>query len=272
MRDWTRLVRVPNLLLAAAGVIAGGWIAAGMPIATRALLLAAVSGAALGAAGNAVNDLNDLAADRINHPARPLVRGSLSRGTALATVAIAAIIGLGAAAAASGAQLGSGAAALAVMIAYSPLLKRHGWPGNVAVAAIAGLPLWYGALAAGRPGAGAVPWIIGGWLHLAREVVKDVEDVAGDQAAGRRTIAVRHGVATALRVARGLIVTFVALALVLPFAAGFGWAYYVVAVPAFALVGAAARRLAQGGIVGVSGVLKAAMAVGVVALVAGGLT
>ncbi len=271
MADWLRLVRAHNLLIAVAGILAGGWIALGRVALSRELLLAALSGAALGAAGNALNDLHDVAADRVNHPggARPLAAGRMRRGVAEGTIAAAALVGLGAAGLVSGALIALAAAALAVMIAYSPLLKVRGLPGNLAVAVVAGLPLPYGAIAVGVPWAGVVPWTLAAWLHLVREAVKDVDDAAGDRAAGRRTLALTIGRAGALRVAAALAVLFVPLSVVLPWLADYGGAYFVAALPAWVAVAVVARTLWRGGTARVGFALKGAMAVGLVALVAG---
>jgi hypothetical protein len=118
------------------------------------------------------------------------------------------------------------------MAAYSRVLKPHGWPGNVAVAAVAGLPLAYGALAVGRPAAGAVPWLVAGWLHLVREVVKDVDDARGDRAIGRRTLPVRIGRDGTLRVATGLALLFLPVSAGAR-TAGCGWPYFAIAAPAW---------------------------------------
>src|SRR5258705_11979891 len=75
-----RLIRAPNLLIAAAGVLAGGWIAIGRIAFPRELIFAAISGFALGAVGNTWNDIRDVAADRANRPGtRPLAAGQVSR-------------------------------------------------------------------------------------------------------------------------------------------------------------------------------------------------
>lgn len=271
MADWLRLVRAHNLLLAVAGVLAGGWIALGRVTLSRELVLAALSGAALGAAGNALNDLHDVAADRVNHPGggRPLAAGRLRHGAAGSTIVAAVLVGLGSAGLVSGALIALAAVALAVMVAYSPLLKTRGIPGNLAVAVVAGLPLPYGALAVGVPWAGVVPWTLAAWLHLVREVVKDVDDEAGDRAAGRRTLVLTIGHAGALRVAAALAILFVPVSVVLPWAADYGGAYFVAALPAWVAVLAVARALWRGGTVRAGLALKGAMAVGLAALVAG---
>ena len=273
MGDWLRLVRAHNLLLAAAGVVAGGWIALGHVFMSQALALAALSGAALGAAGNILNDLADVAADRANPAAatRPLAAGRLARGATWVAAGVAGAIGVAAAGLVSGPQLAAGAVALGVMTVYSPLLKRHGPPGTLAVAAVAGLPPWYGALAVDRPAAGLVPWVLGAWLHAVREMVKDLEDEPGDRAAGRRTLPVRLGPMAAGRVAAVLAFLFVPLAAVLPLVGGWGSSYLIVAAAAQVAVLAVSIALWRGPFPGASRLLKLAMAIGLVALVLGRL-
>src|SRR5204862_410299 len=125
--------------------------------------------------------------------------GRLARGTADLCVVGGALLGLGAAALVGGAAVLVGLGALAVLLAYSPILKRRGFAGNLAVALVAGLPLQYGALAVGRPAAGVVPWALAAWLHLVREIVKDLGDEPGDRVMGRRTLPVVIGARAAGR-------------------------------------------------------------------------
>ncbi len=270
MTDLVRLVRAHNLLLAAAGVLAGGWIALGAITLPKLLVFAALSGVGLGAAGNAANDVQDIAADRVNAPAiHPLAAGRLRSETAHLAIWLGIVLGLGAAALVSGRQVLVAVLALGVMLGYSPLLKRHGVPGNVAVAVVGGLPLFYGALAVGRPGAGIVPWVLAGWLHLARELVKDLEDEAGDRSAGRRTLPVRLGLASATRIAIWACVAFFPLALILPFATGYGGVYLDVASLSLVSIAIAALALRRQRFVTASGLLKVAMVFGLGALVLG---
>ena len=271
MRDLLRLVRAGNLLIAAIGVCAGGWIALGALALPKLLIFAALSGIGLGAAGNARNDLADVAADRVNQPggARPLAAGRLSRHAAEGVVFTGALFGIALAGLVSGTQVVVGLGALAVMAAYSPWLKRRGLPGNIAVAIIAGLPLFYGALALGAPAAGLVPWALAAWLHLAREIVKDVADEPGDRAAGRRTLPVALGAAQATRIACWLLIAFIPLSELLPWAAGYAGWYFGFAVVAQLITLWTALQLRRGRPAGASGLLKAAMVAGLAALVFG---
>ena len=273
MTDVWRLLRGHNLLIAAAGVVAGGWIALGVVTLPKLLVYAALSGLGLGAAGNVANDLHDAAADRLNRAGgeRPLPAGRVRRETSYLLVWLGMLLGVGAAALVSGWQVVIAIAVLVVMLSYSPWLKRYGPAGNLAVATVAGLPPFYGALAVGRPTAGLVPLALAAWIHLAREVVKDLQDEVGDRALGRRTLPIRVGRAAAVRAARWACVGFVPLSVALPLAAGFGGVYLAVALPAQVAILLAAERLRHGRFGAASLLLKAAMVIGLVALVLGGM-
>jgi geranylgeranylglycerol-phosphate geranylgeranyltransferase len=265
-----RLIRASNLLIAAAGVVAGGCIALERVALPKELLFAAVSGIAIGAVGNTWNDIRDITADRVNRPAsRPLASGRISRGAADLIVFGGSLIGLTTAALVSGWQVVAAVAALAVMFLYSPLLKPRPLLGNVAVAVVAGSPPFYGALAVGAATAGIVPWVLGAVLHFVREIVKDVEDEAGDRLIGRRTLPIVAGRQPAMIVAAGVGLLFVPASLLLPRAAGYGGAYFLIALLAQLAVLIAATWLLLGRIQRVSILLKGAMVVGIVALVAG---
>ena len=269
MAIW-RLVRGTNLLIAAAGVLAGGWIALERFALPKELLFAALSAFAVGAVGNTWNDIRDVVADRLNRPGtRPLAAGQVSRGSADLIVFGGSVLALAFAGLVSGRQVVAALAALAVMFVYSPLLKPRPGIGNVAVALVAGSPPFYGALAAGAPAAGLVPWILAAWLHFVREVVKDVEDQAGDRAIGRRTLPIAVGERPALVVAAGVALLFVPASLLLPWKAGYAWPYFLIALLAQMAVLVAATWLLLGRVKNVSTLLKGAMVIGLIALVAG---
>jgi 4-hydroxybenzoate polyprenyltransferase len=265
-----RLIRAPNLLIAAAGVFAGGWIALQAIAVPKELLFASLSGMALGAVGNTWNDIRDVAADRVNRPAtRPLVAGTVSRGTADLVLFVGTLLGLVFAGLVGGLQVLAVLAVLAVMFAYSPVLKPRPGLGNLAVAIVAGSPPFYGALALGDPQAGLVPWVLAAWLHFVREIVKDLEDEAGDRAIQRRTLPIAVGRRPAAVLAAGAALLFVPASLLLPLNDDYTWAYFLFALPAQMAVLIAATWLLLGRIERVSAVLKGAMVIGVVALVMG---
>src|SRR2546422_472519 len=153
-----RLIRAPNLLIAAAGVFAGGWIALAQIAWPKELLFAALSGVAVGAVGNTWNDMRDVAADRVNRPQRPLAAGQVSRGLADFILFAGTVLALVFAALVSGRQVLAALAALAVMFAYSPACCRRGTPATVARTSYSRCSLsWQ--RSSPRPGCCSVGWI-----------------------------------------------------------------------------------------------------------------
>lgn len=269
-RSWTTsvlgLVRLPNLLLSAAGVAIGGVLAQGNFAFPTVLWLAMISAALLGAAGNIANDLADQDIDRINRPARPLVSGVVSVNAAIVLGGLCGGLGLLAAWYADPRVFRIAVVALAVMLIYSPLLKPHGLLGNVAVAAIASLPMIYGATAVGWWRAGLAASVLAAILHFAREIVKDLEDVAGDEALGRRTVPLAYGREPAFLIAAATLVLFVPASFA-PYFAGWYGRHYAIAVGILDLgVGILIARLLDRQIAGARAGLKAAMLCGLAAL------
>jgi len=260
------IVRPRNLALAAAGVAVGGFLALGRFWVPPSLWWAMASAIGLGAAGNASNDYFDVEADRITHPLRPLVVGTMSRGAALVVAGVAGGLGLAAAWWVGRPLFGLALAALVVMLVYSPLLKSRGFLGNLAVAVVASLPLVYGAAAVGWWRAGLVPAALAALLHLAREVVKDVEDIEGDLALHRATLPIGLGAGAGYAVAASALALFVPASLA-PWAAGwYGWRYGVVVLLIDVWIVVLIARLARLRHDGVRAGLKLAMAVGLLAL------
>ena len=128
-------------------------------------------------------------------------------------------------------------AVVALLAVYSISLKNSLLWGNVLVAFVGAIAFPYGALAAGDIGRSWIPALFAFLFHLGREIVKDIEDVAGDQIRGERTLPLRWGRAQA-----GVLVAIVYLILVgftwMPFFTGIYGALYALALlPVQVLVG-----------------------------------
>ena len=144
---------------------------------------------------------------------------------------------------------------------YSASLKRYGIPGNVAVAVVASLPFLYGAWAVNEVKKGALLVAVAAPLHFAREVAKDLDDMAGD-ASTRRTLPAR-GVRIARAAVAGGVVTYaIAVALL----ARAHPLFATLLLPTILLAGLAARRLYRNR-AGTAELLKAAMVLAIAALV-----
>jgi len=189
---WIRAVRPLNLAITGAGVWLGATLSA--PADAGAFLSWAIlSAVALTAAGNAHNDWSDADKDRVNRPDRPLPSGQLTRPSLLLLAASALTLGLIALFPLSGSHallFGINAAAL---LLYNTWGSRRPLIGNLLVAALVGSTLVFGALETGVNDRVLVAAAFAAAATLARELVKDIQDLEGDRAAGARTLAVVAG-------------------------------------------------------------------------------
>jgi geranylgeranylglycerol-phosphate geranylgeranyltransferase len=204
------LARPVNALAAGALTAVGGFVAGAPATPTPAvgpvprlpaLAVAAAATILATAGGNAINDYVDREIDRQNRPDRPIPRGAITPTTARRV----AFLWFGAAAAFA-LVLPLVAITIAVvnvvlLLVYTPYLKGRPGVGNVVVAWLTGSAFLFGAAAVGEPRSGTALAALAAGATLAREIVKDVEDKAGDRAAGLRTLPIAVGERTALGIA-----------------------------------------------------------------------
>ena len=173
----------------------------GLPAFSVDLLWAALALAASYVAATSVNDIADADVDRVNHPgdrARPLVTGEARARDLWRLHVLASAVALLAAAPLGWAALGVVSASLAVGIAYSlpPLrVSYRTWlaPLLLSVAYVP-VPVALGAVAAGRGLDGSADLVAPlTALFLARILLKDYRDRAGDARYGKPTLLLRFG-------------------------------------------------------------------------------
>lgn len=273
VRPYLEILR-PHNMLAAAFAVYAGYHAAGGRGPAGALPLAFLCALATGG-GNIANDIFDAGIDAVNKPRRPIPSGRLSVRAAVGWyAAMSAIVAALAVSILSWPVGGLVLAWQASLFVYARWLKRA-WPaGNLAVAAISGSALYGGAVVAGRPGAAVLPVAIACAFVACRELVKGVEDLEGDRAAGASTLATIAGRHTAARIASGAMLS-VAIALPIPAVVGvyrpaYAWIMLGLVVPAL-VTGAvvASRGGAKHDFARVSRLLKLAMFAGLAAIIAG---
>ncbi|MDF1557958.1 MAG: geranylgeranylglycerol-phosphate geranylgeranyltransferase [ANME-2 cluster archaeon] len=156
-------------------------------------------------AGNAVNDYYDSEIDRINRPERPIPSGRIDRSMALYISLLIFVFGI-----ALSYWLGPVCLALAVfnsvlLFMYASTFKRMALMGNVVVAYLTGSTFLFGGALAVFEGTGikatVILFILAALASLAREVVKDIQDIEGDREGGAQTLPIRIGADGAARVA-----------------------------------------------------------------------
>ena len=205
-RGLVRLTRPGNVLLALVTLIVGYREAGGLrgPLDAPGEVLAcvwssftwhALAALTIFAAGNVINDVCDIAVDRINAPMRPLPSGEVSPRVALLWTGLLFGVGAGASVIAGSIAgwwaTGVALWAIAWLMVYSFALKGRPLVGNATIAMLAGLLVLYGAHAkGGNWSAGWLGAVFAGGTTLARELVKDLADVEGDGALGLRTLAI----------------------------------------------------------------------------------
>ncbi len=219
------ITRPHNCAIGFACVLVGAYLSEA-PWDVRIALWAAASAALVQAAGNALNDIADLALDAVAKPHRPLPRGALSRRAAIWEAAVLGGFGV-----AIGVALGPATAAIALgaaclLVGYDLWLKSTALWGNVAVSVASGATFVYGGVALGDARVAFAAGALAALFHLAREIVKDAADADADRAFGARTLAVLWGPARATRLASGLVGLLAVLAL-LPYALGLFRAPYL---------------------------------------------
>jgi geranylgeranylglycerol-phosphate geranylgeranyltransferase len=209
---WNRfeITRPHNLVVAALAILTG-WALAGGGTSGWVLAAAMVAGALVAAAGNVVNDYFDADIDRINKPRRPIPSGRMTRTESRRYSLFLALLSLVAAAGAGTPMLVMVLLWNASLYLYSARLKSRFLLGNLAVSLVCSSGFVAGAWCAGRPGAALIPTVLAFLLLMGREIVKDVEDLPGDQACGATTLARRLGERRALRVAMVFFILFALL-------------------------------------------------------------
>ena len=242
LRGFLDLTRPANAVAAGVLTFTGSFVAGGAlarPVAVLAAVLATVFATG---AGNAVNDYFDRDIDRINRPDRPIPRGAV---TARGALAFSALLFLGAVVTAVTlpvVALAIAVANLLALVAYTKLFKGLPAVGNVVVAYLTGSTFLFGGAAVGRPLGAVVLFALSALATLSRELIKDVEDVAGDREEGLRTLPIVVGERPTLVLATAVLGLAVAASAV-PFLTGtFGLVYLAIVVPADALMLAAAVR------------------------------
>ena len=201
-----------TLLPPALGVLSGAVTAWGAghqkPPITWALLLPVLYGtlmaAVLNAASNAINQIYDLAIDRVNKPKRPLPAGTMTMGEAWGFTVGAFVLAwvLAWLAAPEGRRECFWIVLFTSVLvwAYSAppfRTKRHGIWANVTIAIPRGLLLKVAGWSTVVTVMGVEPWFIGavfGLFVLGASSTKDFADIEGDRADGCQTLPILYGV------------------------------------------------------------------------------
>lgn len=185
------------------------------------LLFACLVTVLVTAGGNASNDIADLRVDREAKPHRPLASGVVPLWAGWIFVSLSFLLGMVAAFRLGVPHRSIAAGVIALLLFYNFLLKHVPLAGNVLVALMSGLPFLYGGILSKEWRWALIPFCFAALTHLAREILKSVEDKDGDMKNGIRTIAA-YVPDKVLRTISTSFLFLVCVLAVLPFA----WSWY----------------------------------------------
>jgi geranylgeranylglycerol-phosphate geranylgeranyltransferase len=222
-----KILRPLNLFQATIAVLVTGALIPVWP-SLPTLLLTILVVTAINGGANTLNDWFDYPIDKVNRPSRPIVSGAISRTGALVfaiLLFIVAIIGAW--------QLAPIARNIAVFIAipllilYTPVFKGIPLAGNLVVAIVLGMTFLFAGSAFGYLEHMIIPAALATGFTVVRELIKDIEDYAGDQAEQIGTFPVLFGVKTGVILGRVLVVLLLCGCL-WPYLAGHYGEYYLI--------------------------------------------
>jgi geranylgeranylglycerol-phosphate geranylgeranyltransferase len=183
-----KILRLQNALLAGIAVALGFWLGHSTNPAPALILLIIAAVAATGF-GNVVNDLKDIATDRISHPGRPLPKGEMTVQTARVFAVVLALCALACAGMVSPLHFLATSIPFLLLIIYTLFLKGTPVTGNIVVSLLVAYAMLFGALEAPQFVRLIIPALLAFLLNLSREIIKDLQDKPGDSAVGIVTTA-----------------------------------------------------------------------------------
>jgi len=227
MRAYWIIIRPLNVTFAVFSLLITADIIHRLSI-TLTLIMAGGVIAAFTAAGNIMNDIFDLPIDKINRPERPMVSGRISRSAAIGYATVLFLLG-----GCGCLWLNPAARNLALIVIlptlllYTPIFKKIPLTGNALVAALLGTVFIFSEIALmGRADKMWFPAGLAFGLTFIRELVKDMEDIAGDGKLRIKTFPVRYGMVTSYYVLIAATVILCMYAVVPYFMGRFGYVYY----------------------------------------------
>jgi len=227
LKGFIQITRPVNLIIAFMSIFVGGAVTGSIQPLT-VLILACLSGVFLMAGANTINDVFDIEIDRINRPNRPLPSGLLTIQQARLWTGFSFLVGIILASGISLMVFGMALGFTASLILYSYRLKNTVLLGNVTVALISAMAFVYGGAAVGRIQTAVIIGVFAFLFHLAREIIKDVEDMEGDRTQGVVTLPLRFGLPVAVRWVTGILSLLILLTFIPYFLHIFNWIYLVI--------------------------------------------
>ena len=178
-------------------------------------------------AANILNDLIDIKADRINKPSRILVQHHINRQAIITLIIILFIIGTVCAF-----YLPIKAMQIALFLAlpgillYELILKRIPLLGNIVISLLVGIVFVFVAYSLDSHIYDAFKIMLLAFsLNLIREIIKDIQDIEGDQASGLNTLPIAIGVSRTTTLIKCFACLFIIMSFLPMYTHMYSWQY-----------------------------------------------
>ncbi len=231
VRGALELTRPANAVAAGGLTFIGAFVAGGThaPFSATFAVLATVLATG---GGNAINDYFDREIDAINQPDRPIPRGAIRPRVALVFSLCLFVGAVGLTLLLPFLAIVIAFVNLLALVAYTEVFKGLPGVGNALVAYLTGSTFLYGGAAVGGDlETVLILFVLAAGATMAREIVKDVEDIEGDREEGLNTLPIAVGERNALAVAAAFV-GFAVVVSPLPYFLGtFDAVYLLLVVP-----------------------------------------
>lgn len=193
--SFARLTRVWNLIIIAmAQYLTAAFLIDPQTIVDPRLFILSASTVLIAAAGYIINDYYDIKIDLINKPERVVIGKSITRRYAILFHTLLSLAGVALGLTLSWKIAAVNFACAALLWWYSNNLKRQPFIGNFVVALLTGVAIW---LVDSLYKTGHMLIItyasFAFFITLIREIIKDMEDLKGDQTFGCQTLPIVWG-------------------------------------------------------------------------------
>lgn len=193
MNPYLEILRPGNAIMAVIAIFLMAVISGQF---TFEVLMAAVVVFIVTGAGNSINDYFDHKIDAINKPERPIPSGRISLKTALIYSLSLFLVGI-ILAFSINFLLGMIAFLSSIlMVFYARDLKTKCLIGNLSISFLTGLCFVFGGIAVGQIMVSIYLGFYAFLMTMAREIVKDMEDMEGDREEGATTLPLVYGTRT----------------------------------------------------------------------------
>ena len=215
--SFARLTRVWNLIIIAlAQYLTAAFLIDPQTILDPRLFILSASTVLIAAAGYIINDYYDIKIDLINKPERVVIGKSITRRYAILFHTLLSLAGVALGLILSWKIAAVNFACAALLWWYSNNLKRQPFIGNFVVALLTGVAIW---LVDSLYKTGHMLIItyasFAFFITLIREIIKDMEDLKGDQTFGCQTLPIVWGMRKTKYFIYAILVIFVTTVLAL---------------------------------------------------------